>query len=142
MVHRSLAHRPRLYWVSWELQESEGVEIYFGSDGRLPIIGQVVLKAQVDEAAFPEAGWKKKGDKPLPTFHNLETPDISRPSPVPSRRPAGLKDCNEEEVSRWKADQHRYPPLPIQSMPLLGRSPRESAASQRDGTGGNFRAPS
>lgn len=25
----SLAHRPRLYWISWELQEAEGVELYW-----------------------------------------------------------------------------------------------------------------
>ena len=100
----SLAHRPRLYWVSWELQEAEGVEIYLGTDGRLPLVGQVVLKAQVDEKAFLEKGWKRKGEKALPTF------TTSRPSSTPLRRPAGIRDCNEEELKRWKADLHRFPP--------------------------------
>ena len=109
----SLAHRPRLYWVSWEIHEAEGVEIYLGSDGRLPIQGQVVLKAEVVEKAFLEKGWKRKGEKPLPTF------TTSRPSPTPLRRPAGLKDCNEEELQRWRADKHRFPPYQYKTCHCL-----------------------
>eukprot|EP00435_Cladocopium_sp_Y103_P068963 s726_g32.t1 len=100
----SLAHRPRLYWVSWELQEEVGVEIFLGSDHALPLKGQVNLKAQVKEKAFLEAGWQRACDKAFPTF------TTSRPSPHPLRRPAGLKDCNEEEKQRWREDQHRFPP--------------------------------
>ena len=33
----SLCHRPRLYWFDWEVQEGVGVELWHGSDGRLPI---------------------------------------------------------------------------------------------------------
>eukprot|EP00435_Cladocopium_sp_Y103_P066484 s548_g28.t1 len=100
----SLAHRPRLYWISWELQEQDGVEIYWGSDGALPLLGEVRLQGLVDENAFLDPGWKCKGDKPLPTF------TTSRPSPNPLRRPAGLKDCDEDELKRWRDDQHRFPP--------------------------------
>ena len=32
----SLCHRPRLYWFDWEVQEGVGVELWHGSDGRLP----------------------------------------------------------------------------------------------------------
>ena len=109
----SLAHRPRLYWVSWELQEEEGVEIYLGSNGQLPIVGEVQLKAQVDEKAFLEPGWKRMGEKALPTF------TTSRPSPKPLRRPAGLKDCNESELLRWKQDEHRFPPYQYKSCNCL-----------------------
>lgn len=100
----SLARRPRLYWVSWELQEEEGVEIYLGSDGKLPVTGEVRLKAQLEEKCFLEPGWKRTGEKALPTF------TTSRPSPRPLRRPAGLKDCTEEELDRWRSDLHRFPP--------------------------------
>ena len=100
----SLAHRPRLYWISWELREAEGVEIYYGSNGQLPICGEVRLVAEVEEKFYLEPGWKKMGDKPLPTF------TTSRPSPFPLRRPAGLHDCTPDEVARWKEDRHRFPP--------------------------------
>ena len=84
----SLAHRPRLYWVTWELQEEEGVEILLGTDGQLPLQGQVKLKAEVSEQHFLEKGWRRTQDKALPTF------TTSRPSPHPLRRPAGLKQCS------------------------------------------------
>eukprot|EP00435_Cladocopium_sp_Y103_P054052 s185_g17.t1 len=98
-----LAHRPRLYWISWELTEQEGVEILLGSDGRLPIQGQVDLKAIFQATDFLEAGWTKvEGDKPFPTF------TTSRPSATPMRRPAGIKDCDEEELTRWRQAQHKW----------------------------------
>lgn len=100
----SLAHRPRLYWVSWELREGPGVEIYLGSDGRLPIQGQVDLKAELEEKLYLEPGWRRVEQKPFPTF------TTSRPSSTPMRRPAGLKDCDEEEKDRWRLALHKFPP--------------------------------
>ena len=100
----SLAHRPRLYWISWELREGEGVEIYLGSEGKLPLQGQVDLVASVDEKAFLEPGCKKPDQKPFPTF------TTARPSPCPMRKPAGLKDCLEHEILRWKDYHHKFPP--------------------------------
>ena len=35
----SLAHRPRLYWLSWEIQEEEGAEIWWGSEGKVATDG-------------------------------------------------------------------------------------------------------
>ena len=99
----SLSHRPRLYWCDWELHEAAGVTILTGSDGRLPIQGEVVLHSQLDPVDFLEPGSTLVGDK-LPTF------TTSRPSAVPMRKPAGLRDCLPHEVARWKADRHRFPP--------------------------------
>ena len=99
----SLARRPRLYWVSWELFEDEDAEVFWGSSGRLPIKGEVVLKAQVDEQKFLQPGWRAP-EQPLPTF------TTSRPSPTPHRRPAGLEGCQAHEKQRWKDDNHRFPP--------------------------------
>ena len=76
-----LVHRPRLYWLSWELREEEGVQIFWGSDGRLPVQGQVHLLVDFDEKQFLEPGWGRNGDKALPTF------TTSRPSTHPLRRP-------------------------------------------------------
>ena len=99
----SLCHRPRLYWVDWELLAGPGVQLVYGSDGRLPIHGEVKLAAPVDSQQFLEPGSAMGGDR-LPTF------TTSRPSATPMRKPAGLKDCLPHEVSRWQQDRHRFPP--------------------------------
>lgn len=109
----SLAHRPRLYWITWELQEAAGVEILWGSGQKLPLLGQVNLTATVDEKAFLEKGWRKVSQKPLPTF------TTSRPSATPLRRPAGLRECNDTEVQRWKEDSHRFPPYQYMAQHCL-----------------------
>eukprot|EP00435_Cladocopium_sp_Y103_P035476 s619_g9.t1 len=100
----SLAHRPRLYWITWEIQEGEGVEIYLGSEGKLPLEGEVQVKADVVEKSFLEKGCSRVQQKPFPTF------TTARPSAVPMRKPAGLKDCSEHEVQRWKEHRHVFPP--------------------------------
>ena len=112
----SLAHRPRLYWVSWEVQENEGVEIYLGSGTRLPLQGQINLKATLDEKDFLERGWSRTSQRAFPTF------TTSRPSPQPLRRPAGLQDCNDEERERWRKDQHRFPPYQYMSCHCVQNS--------------------
>lgn len=100
----SLCHRPRVYWVSWELLPGEGVEFWWGSSGALPLVGEVSLKAEVDEKEFLESGWSKASSNAFPTF------TTARPSSTPLRRPAGLKQCQEHELQRWAADRHRFPP--------------------------------
>ena len=99
----SLCRRPRLYWISWELQASEGVTLKPGSDLDWYSFGEVHLQASFDPADFLTSGWKLNGDV-LPTF------TTSRPRPSPGNRPAGLWQCLPEEVARWKEDLHRYPP--------------------------------
>ena len=87
-------------------------------------MGQVNLKAEVEEANFLEKGWQRVSQKPFPTF------TTSRPSPKPLRRPAGLHDCSAEEVRRWKSDEHRFPPYQYMDQHCL-----------RDNQG-SFRTPS
>ena len=60
----SLAHRPRLYWCDWELGEGEGVTILRGSDGRLPLEGEIILDSQVEAPAFlePYLGGREAAD--------------------------------------------------------------------------------
>lgn len=106
----TLAHRPRVYWVSWELLGGEGVHVLYGSDGRLPVQGEIQLTAQVDPKDFLEAGCAKVSEKPFPTF------TTARPSPVPLRRPAGLKECLPHELVRWQNHQHRFPPYQYRDL--------------------------
>lgn len=50
-------------------------------------------------------GWFKINlEEPFPTF------TTSRPAAKPGRKPAGLQHCTDDEISRWKADLHRFPP--------------------------------
>eukprot|EP00438_Fugacium_kawagutii_P001024 Skav205832 [mRNA] locus=scaffold160:183177:189242:- [translate_table: standard] len=81
----TLAHRPRVYWVSWELESEEGVEMWVGSDGRLPLKGEVVLKAQVNPEDYLESGWRKAGD--------------NEPRVLEAALPAGA-------VGRWAQGRH------------------------------------
>ena len=96
----SLAHRPRLYWVDWELFNGDGVVFGKTPTGR----PSVTLSVQVEEKAYLSPGWKKVGDGPFPTF------TTSRPRQSPGYKPAGLKECSPEEKSRWENDLHRFPP--------------------------------
>lgn len=59
---------PRVYWISWELLDNEGVSFLEGSDGRLPIRGEVLLHAELEASKFLEPGWKLPDGKCLPTF--------------------------------------------------------------------------
>jgi hypothetical protein len=80
-----------LYWLDWDLCESEGAQLFYGSDGRLPVKGEVVLDCPVDAKLYLEPGAQMMGSK-LPTF------TTSRPSSVPMRKPAGIRDCQPHEV--------------------------------------------
>eukprot|EP00438_Fugacium_kawagutii_P022277 Skav211451 [mRNA] locus=scaffold1591:605464:608010:- [translate_table: standard] len=124
----SLCHRPRLYWISWELLPQDGVSVVSGSDGTLPICGEVKLKAEVNSRLYLEPGWNLPRGRSLPTF------TTSRPSPVPLRRPAGLKTCSEEEVLRWKADLHRFPPTNTE-MTIVSNTPLLHLGSPIHGKG-------
>ena len=100
----SLARRPRLYWVTWELQEEAGlgIDAYDGLGWNR--VRTVHLSAEVDQKAFLEAGWF------IPPGNRLATFTTSRPSETPGRRPAGLHTCDQPTLERWHADSHRYPP--------------------------------
>eukprot|EP00435_Cladocopium_sp_Y103_P025645 s990_g6.t1 len=115
---RSLAHRPRLYWVDWELQEGEGVTILQGSDGRLPVLGEVQLQVTTTPQPFLEKGGKLPAKGKLPTF------TTSRPSARPLRKPAGLAQCQSHELERWRSDAHRFPPyqyMDVNCIEVQGR---------------------
>ena len=100
----SIARRPRVYWVSWDLEEEDHVTISKGAEHRLPIKGSVEFNCEVDESEFLESRWKRMVGQILPTF------TTAGPSPHPLRKPAGLHLCQDHEVARWKDDDHRYPP--------------------------------
>ena len=99
-------HRPRLYWVSWELLSEEGADVSFPPSTDWESYGAVVFDGlrETDPANFFEPGWALADDWGLPTF------TTSRPRDSPGRRPAGLEQCLPHEVDRWKSDWYRFPP--------------------------------
>lgn len=96
----SIAHRPRLYWIDWEIVGGDDVSHTILESGR----HKISLKAQCDPKGYLKPGWRKEGDEPLPTF------TTARPSKKPPYKPAGYHTCTEEELDRWEKDCFRYPP--------------------------------
>jgi hypothetical protein len=91
--------RPRLYWVDWEID----AEFVQPSGDSSP--DRVILQGQQAISQVTRAGWLKvEPRQPFPTF------TTSRPQERPGRKPAGIKSCTAEEISRWQADLHRFPP--------------------------------
>ena len=97
----SLCRRPRLYWVSWELCESEGV--IKNDPDEFWDFGEIQLVGAVDSSKFLQPGWKMVGSS-FPTF------TTARPSEKPGRKPAGLETLTPDEETRWRQDCHRFPP--------------------------------
>ena len=89
--------RPRLYWLSWEINDAaDDVEI---NDRR------VILTGHQPWATSVEAGWTKVDEeRPFPTF------TTARPRATRGHRPAGLDACDKETITRWEGDLHRFPP--------------------------------
>lgn len=102
----SLARRPRLYWISWELQDGTGVIIRLPPDSSDDIsgCGEVMLESEVVEEVYLTPGWKRTSQTRLPTF------TTSRPRSWPGPRPAGLQQCEPHERRRWEEDSFRFPP--------------------------------
>ena len=115
----SLCRRPRLYWLSWEVPESPEVTLKLMGEPGWSQYVEVVLRHDVEADAFLRAGWKLQAGEKLPTF------TTARPRPLPGNRPAGLHHCQEHEVARWKADDHRYPPYVYRDRYLLVNSQGE-----------------
>ena len=96
--------RPRLYWPSWELEDGNGSSISSVTGEGWAQVTELKLEAPYGEGEFLEPGWSKCSPLPFPTF------TTSRPRPTPGRRPAGVQQCNAEELQRWYEDFHRFPP--------------------------------
>lgn len=88
--------RPRLYWITWPLQEGTGAQF----DG-----AKVMLSSEVDLTQFITPGWEKVDkSRAFPTF------TTARPRDKPGHRPAGIHHCDQATLARWQADSYRYPP--------------------------------
>ena len=103
--------RPRLYWVSWDLQEQEGVQFVAKGD---VTPREVVLTAFQDLEQVSQEGWiKVDPSRPFPTF------TTARPRNSPGHKPAGLHSRTEADVQRWRDDSYRFPPYQYTAKNLL-----------------------
>lgn len=105
----SLAHRPRLYWLDWEVSSGTGVQIEWSDSGR----STVTLSANINEADYLEPGWSRTRCSPLPTF------TTARPRATPGYKPAGLHQCLSHEQERWQQDAFRFPPYQYRDQNCL-----------------------
>ena len=96
----SLANRPRLYWIDWELGVTADVQFGHTPVGRR----SVLIQADLEETEFLTPGWKHVGPGKFPTF------TTSRPRAKAGYKPAGLTACGAHERARWEADSFRFPP--------------------------------
>lgn len=100
--HFTWCHRPRLYWLTWEVVCQEPSWMQLQSNGELQ---DPVLVGSQPLARVLRPGWIKiQPDVSFPTF------TAARPQARPGRKPAGLKQCGEEDLRRWQQDLHRFPP--------------------------------
>ena len=100
----TLCHRPRLYWPSWELKGDLTALVTQPESHLSEDYGHVVFYGVPDHKALLEPGWTVADNWGLPTF------TTSRPRSTPGRRPAGLHECQDHEVERWRQDKFRFPP--------------------------------
>eukprot|EP00438_Fugacium_kawagutii_P025255 Skav212857 [mRNA] locus=scaffold786:244787:247873:+ [translate_table: standard] len=105
----SLARRPRLYWISWEVQPSSSAVITPPQDDGLEAYGVIDLQAEIEASKYLLPGWKQNSSEKLPTF------TTSRPRAYPGRRPAGIDKLNSQEYAQWEEDSFRFPPYQYQT---------------------------
>ena len=104
----SMARRPRLYWLTWDVTASEGASVQSPEKGRKAGFGSITLRGQVDTSRYLSPGWSRTTELPLPTF------TTARPRDFPGRRPAGLDKLSPEEKRQWEDDAFRFPPYQYQ----------------------------
>ena len=111
----TLAHRPRLYWLDWELLPEAGVlfHVHEGKVGSVVNEIEATCKVKLEEATYLKPGFSRNDSAPLPTF------TTSRPRAYPGRHPAGLSDCLPHERQRWQQDEHRYPPYQYKDKHMI-----------------------
>ena len=102
-------HRPRLYWLSWELEEQDTAWI-----DRTDSVAKLHLRGTQDVKEVIRGGWRKVDvSKAFPTF------TTSRPRSKAGRKPAGVHQCSLSELERWHQDRFRFPPYQYKDINCL-----------------------
>ena len=115
----SLCRRPRLYWLTWDIESEEGISPQTPVGTGWEVYSPVELHATINAKDYLEPGWFLPPGVRLPTF------TTARPSAKPGRRPAGLHTCDEATLERWGRDSHRYPPYQYKPENCLHHAQKE-----------------
>ena len=103
-------NRPRLAWVSAELEASAGATF----ERREGFVRVHMKGGSLHDSEWVDEGWWRCDSScQLPTFMK----SIARKSPP--TMPAGISRCNDADLSRWTSDDYRFPPYQHQRRYLL-----------------------
>ena len=94
--------RPRYYWLSWTLWSNSTALIYEEDERSiLKLVGN-------------QPSWACQFEKGARRLEGCTTPFATFVQAIkrkrPPIRPAGLEGCSEAALTRWAADEYRYPP--------------------------------
>ena len=102
-------HRPRLYWISWEVEPGQGAALDTSGE-----VTTLVLTGTQPLEELVRAGWHKVDKtRAFPTF------TTSRPRAKAGRKPAGIQQCSLSELERWHEDEFRFPPYQYKAINCL-----------------------
>ena len=106
-------HRPRLYWISWEIECNNAMSLDHSGE-----VTTLRMSGTQDLADVIRQGWRKVDEtRPFPTF------TTSRPRERPGRKPAGVHQCSLTDLERWHNDAFRFPPYQYkESNSLVNRA--------------------
>ena len=103
-------NRPRLAWVSAELESTAGVTF----ERREGFVRVHMEGGSLHDDEWVDAGWWRCDPAcQLPTFMK----SIARRSPP--TMPAGISRCNDADLARWASDDYRFPPYQYQRRYLF-----------------------
>ncbi len=106
----SWVRRPRLYWISWPLQQQHNVEVVQTARWT-----SLRLKAK----RMPLSRWVKRGWKCFADYPTLPTFVRATIRKKPPFMPAGIKTLRRHELQRYARHQFIYPPYQFQDKHLL-----------------------
>ena len=110
----SWVRRPRLYWSSSELDDHPSFERQHGECYDLiKLKGKVEPLELVCSEGWSLPGADLDGSLRLPTF----TRAIPRKRPPP--QPAGIQQCDDQTLQRWRSDRMKFPPYTYQPQFLF-----------------------
>ena len=126
----SRVRRPRLYWSSSGVDDHPSFQREAGE-----VCDKLVFEGEVEplQLVWDEGGWpagEMSNEAKLPTF----TRAIPRRRPPPD--PAGIKQCDETTLRRWREDRMKFPPYTYLPQFLMrkvdGDETRVASANERE----------
>ena len=94
--------RPRLFWLDWQLRPSTCVQM----EDKHDFVKVTLLGERHRSEGWVDPGWRLY-DGETSALPAIITPQTRAQPPAYA---AGIDQCDDDALSRWKADSYRYPP--------------------------------